>query len=58
MFLHTAEWGQKEAECMVHQGHQGSTSEPDLEAVHSTMELLGYQTSHKEIWDIYQCLSA
>ena len=33
--------------------HQGSTSEPDLEAGHSAMELVGYQTSHKEICNIY-----
>ena len=49
MFLHTAERGQKEAECMVHWGCQGSASEPDLEAGHSAMELVGYQTSCKEI---------
>ena len=51
MFLHAAESGQKEVECMV---CWGSTSEPDPEAGHSTMELVGYQTSHKEIQDIYQ----
>ena len=54
MFLHAAEWGQKEVECMVCQGCWGSTSDPDPEADHSAMELVGYQTSHKEIWDIYQ----
>ena len=54
MFLHAAERGQKEAECMVHWGCQGSTSEPNPEAGHSTMELVGYWTSHKEIQDIYQ----
>ena len=53
MFLHTAERGQKEAEYMICQGCQGSTSEPDLEAGHSAMELVGYWTSNKEIWDIY-----
>ena len=54
MFLHTAERGWKEAEHMVHQVFQGSTSEPNLEAGHSAMELVGYWTSHKEISDIYQ----
>ena len=54
MFLHAAERGQKEAEHMVHQGHWGSTSKPDPEAGHSAMELVGYQTSHKKIQDIYQ----
>ena len=48
MFLHTAERGQKEAEHMACWGHQGNKSEPDLEAGHSAMELLGYWTSHKE----------
>ena len=32
---------------------QGSISRPDLEADQSAMELVGYWTSHKEIWDIY-----
>ena len=54
MFLHAVERGWKEAECMVCWGHQGSTLEPDPEAGHSTMELVGYRTSHKEIKDIYQ----
>ena len=53
MFLHAAEWGWKEADHRVYQGCQGSTSEPGLEAGHSTMELVGYQTSCKEIRDIY-----
>ena len=53
MFLHTAEWGQKEAERLICQGHQGSVSRSDLEVDQSAMELVGYQTSHKEIWDIY-----
>ena len=35
---------------MVCQRCRGSASEPDLEAGHSTMELVGYQTSHKEMW--------
>ena len=50
MFLHAAEQGQKEAERLI---HQGSISRPDLEADQSAMELMGYWTSHKEIWDIY-----
>ena len=53
MFLHAAEWGQKEAESLICWGHQGSISRPDLEAGQSAMELVGYQTSHKKIWDIY-----
>ena len=53
MFLHTAEQGHKEAERLVCWGCQGSASEPNLEADYSAMELMGYQTSHKEICDIY-----
>ena len=49
MFLHAAGTGQKEAEYMVHQGCQGSTMGPDLQGGPSAMELVGYQTSHKEI---------
>ena len=54
MFLHAAEWGQKEAERLIHWGHYGSTSKPNLEAGQSTMELVAYQTPHKEIRDVYQ----
>ena len=53
MFLHAAAQGHKEAECMVCWGCQGSASEPDLGAGHSAMELVGYQTPHKEIQDTY-----
>ena len=53
MFLHTAEQGHKEAERLVLWGCQGSASEPNLEADYSAMELVGYQTSCKEICNIY-----
>ena len=53
MFLHAAKWGQKEVERLVCWGCRGSVSRPNLEADQSGMELVGYQTSHKEIWDIY-----
>ena len=49
MFLHAAERGWKEEECMVCWGHWGNISKPNPEAGHSAMELVGYQTSHKEI---------
>ena len=39
MFLHTAGWGQKEAECMFHWGHWASVPEPDPRADQSAMEL-------------------
>ena len=48
MFLHAAERGWKKAECVVYWGYQGSALEPDPEAGHSTMELVGYWTPHKE----------
>ena len=54
MFLHAAKRGQKEAECMFCQGHQGSMYDPNSEADQSAMELVGYHTSQKEIRDIYQ----
>ena len=53
MFLHTAGWGWKEAECMCHWGCWGSILEPNPEADQSTMELVGYQTSRKGIRDVY-----
>ena len=53
MFVHGTEWGKKEAERFIHWGHWGSIPRPDLEADQSAMDLVGYQTSHKEIWDIY-----
>ena len=56
MFLHAAEWGQKEAEGFICQGCWGSLPRPDLEADQSTMKLIGYETSHKEIWDLYHSI--
>ena len=53
MFLHAAEWGQKEVERLICWGCRGSASEPDLGVGQSAMELVGYWTSCKEIWDIY-----
>ena len=54
MFLYVAERGQKEVKHMVCQGCWGNISEPNLEAGHSTVELVGYRSSYKEIQDIYQ----
>ena len=54
MFLHATSTRQKEAECMVHRGCQGSIMGSDPWAGPSAMELVGYWTSHKEIQDIYQ----
>ena len=54
MFLHAAEQGQKEAERLIQWGCQCSLPRPDPEADLPTMKLVGYLTSHKEIWDLYQ----
>ena len=53
MFLHATGQGQKEAECMCHQGCQGSVPKPEPGADLSAMELVGYRTSRKEMRDIY-----
>ena len=42
IFLHAAEWGQKEAERLICQGHWGSISRPDLEVDQFAMKLMGY----------------
>ena len=53
MFLHAVAQGQKEAECMCCQGHQGSIREPNSEADQSALQLIGYHTSRKELKDMY-----
>ena len=53
MFLHAAERGWKEAECMV---CRGSVYDSDSEVDQSAMELVGYHMSQKEIRDIYQSI--
>ena len=40
-------------ERLIHWGCQGSASEPDLGAGQSATELVGYQTFHMEIQNIY-----
>ena len=42
MFLHAAERGQKEVECMCCQGHQSRILEPNPEVDQSAMDLVGY----------------
>ena len=56
MFLHAAGWGQKEAEHMYCQGHQSSIPEPNPKADQSAMELVGYQTSRREIRNVYHSI--
>ena len=53
MFLHAASWGRKEAEHMCHQGCPGSMREPSSEADQSTLHLVGYHTSWREMRDVY-----
>ena len=53
MFLHAAKWEWKEAERFICWGHWGSLPRPELEADQSAMKLMGYQTSHKKIQDLY-----
>ena len=38
---------------MCHRGHQSCIPEPNPEVDQSAMELVGYQTSRKDMWDIY-----
>ena len=52
MFLHAAFEGQKEAEQVVHRGHQQHMPQPNLEAV-PTIQLVQPETSRKELLDIY-----
>ena len=63
MFLHAAERGWKEAECMVlfnkvlgAMPTRGSVYDSDSEVDQSAMELVGYHMSQKEIRDIYQSI--
>ena len=53
MFLHVASRGQKEAEHMCCWGCQGSIREPSSEADQSTLHLIGYHMSPKELRDMY-----
>ena len=53
MFLHMESGGHKQAEHMYHQGHQSRVREPNLEEDQSTLHLIGYHTSQKELRDVY-----
>ena len=53
MFLHTAGWGQKEVEHTCCWGHQSSIPEPNPKVDQSTMELVGYRMSRREIRNMY-----
>ena len=53
MFLHASGEGWKEVERYIFQGHWHSLPRPDPEANLPAIQLVGYQTSWKEIWDLY-----
>ena len=41
---------------MCHQGRQSRIQEPNPKADQSAMDLVGYRTSRKEIWDVYHSI--
>ena len=53
MFQHASEQGQKEAECMIHQGCQHGLLKLDPKADISAIQLLGPQTSREEFKSLY-----
>ena len=53
MFQHVSEQGQKEAECMVCQGHQQGLPKLDPKVNISAVQLVGAQTSRREIESLY-----
>ena len=53
MFQHAAEQGQKEAECMIHHGHQHSLPKLDQKADVSAIQLVGPQTSREGFKALY-----
>ena len=57
MFQHASEQGQKEAECMVCQGHWHGLPKLNPRVDISTIQLVGPQTSRKEIKSLYCCIT-
>ena len=53
MFVHAAKSGKKEAERLIHHSHQQGLPKLNPEADISTIQLVGYQMSSKEIGDLY-----
>ena len=54
MFIHETESGWKEAKRIVCHGHHQDLPKLDPEVVIPAVQLVGYQTSSKEISDLYQ----
>ena len=53
MFLQAAHSGWKVTEQMIHQGCQHGLSHLDPQADVSAVQLVGYQSTREEIWDLY-----
>ena len=53
IFVHTAESGQKEVERLICRGHQHGLPRLDPRADASAVQLVGYQTSQEETWDLF-----
>ena len=49
MFIHATESGKKEVERLIHHGHQQGIQKLDSGMDVSTVQLVGYQMSNKEI---------
>ena len=54
MFMHATEEGWKEVERFIHWGHWHALPWLNPEVDVPTVQIVGYQTSWKEIWDLYQ----
>ena len=57
MFLHATKQGWKEAERFIWWGYWQSLPGPDPEADLPALKFVGYQTSHKEIRDLYHSVN-
>ena len=53
MFMHAAKEGQKEAERFINWGHWHILPRPNPEVDVPAIQIVGYQTSQKEIQDLY-----
>ena len=53
MFLQAAHLGWKEAEQMIHWGHQHGFPHLDPQMDIFAIQLVGYQSTREEIWDLY-----
>ena len=56
MFVHAAKLGWKEAERLICQGHWHGLLRLNPEADVPAIQLVGYQTSWEEIWDLFHAV--